>query len=142
MVDEAAGLAHAANAHRCQVRTLPPTPLPQHQCISATSLACLTHSTRCSQELSKERQGSLSVAPRLLICPPTLGDRPLQISTAPLTTSHLPSLHAAPCIHPSKPHTFYSLCPACSSLYRTHHFHPPSIYLLLPGFPQFILSTS
>ena len=39
------------------------TPLPQHQCIAATSLASFTHSPRCSQELSKERQGSPSVAP-------------------------------------------------------------------------------
>lgn len=145
VVDEAAGLAHAANAHRCQVRTLPPAPLPQHQCISATSLASLTHSPRCSQELSKDRQGSPSVAPRLLKCPPTLGDRPLQPPSLPRTSPHS-VLHRAftPPSHahsiPSAQHVLPCTAPTTSTIHPSTSFCqsvPSSFSALLRGlFPD------
>ena len=124
---------------------LPPAPLPQHQCISATSLASLTHSPRCSQELSKERQGSPSVAPQLLKCPPTLGDRPLQPPSLPRTSPHS-VLHRAftPPSHthsiPSAQHVLPCTAPTTSTLHPSTSFCqgvPSSFSALLRGlFPD------
>ena len=69
-----------------------------------------------------------------------------QTPAAPLTTSHLPSLRAAPCIHPSKPRTFYSLCP--NMFFPVPHpppppsIHPPPSARVSPVHSQHFLGDS